>query len=305
MPFTLRQLEYFVAVAEAGSLTAAARACHVSQPSVSVAITDHEAVLGQNLFQRQAGQSLSITPAGRRLLIQARTVLATAEDISGGSHNEVTRIAIACFRDIGPMYLPRVLTALTENDLMVVVGLSEGDLVDVRTQVLDGRCDIAITYNIGLEGHGIVVDPIDSLAPYVMLPAGHRLADRTEIELADLAGERLVLEDFPVTRDYFLDMFRRGGIEPGQVQNVPSFELQRGLVARSWGIGLSCVRPKSDASYDGSALVCLTLADPEPQQTICLAHLGLRTLSPSVRKFRDIAMRLGPPTETSTTRTDG
>lgn len=186
--------------------------------------------------------------------------------------------------------------ALTEDAPQVIASLSEGDLVDVRDQVLDGRCDIALTYNIGLEGHGIVVDPIDSLAPYVMLPAGHHLADRAEIGLADLTCERLILEDFPVTRDYFLDMFKRGGIEPGQVQNVPSFEMQRGLVARGWGIGLSCVRPKSDASYDGSALICLPLADPEPHQTICLAHLGLKTLPPSVRKFRDIAMRLGPPT---------
>lgn len=303
MPFTLRQLEYFVAVAEAGSLTAAARARHVSQPSVSVAITDLEAVLGQNLFQRQAGQSLSITPAGRRLLIQARSVLASARDIAGVNQDEVSRVAIACFRDIGPMYLPRALTALMEDDPKIVADLSEGDLVDVRTQLLDGRCDIAITYNIGLGGHGIVVDPIDSLAPYVMLRTGHDLAARTEIGLADLASERLILEDFPVTRDYFLDMFKRGGIEPGQVQNVSSFEMQRGLVARGWGIGLSCVRPKSDASYDGSALVCLPLADPEPHQTICLAHLGLRTLPPSVRRFRDIAMRLGPPTEAVATRT--
>lgn len=296
IPFTLRQLEYFVAVAEAGSLTAAARIRNVSQPSVSVAITDLEAILGQTLFQRQAGQSLSITPAGRRLLIQARTVLTTAADIEGGSQGDVSRIAIACFRDIGPMYLPRVLTALMEDDPKIVVDLSEGDLVDVRTQILDGRCDIAVTYNIDLKSHGIVVDPIDTLAPYVMLRAGHHLAERTAIGLADLDSERLVLEDFPVTRDYFLDMFKRRDVEPGQVQKVSSFEMQRGLVARGWGIGLSCVRPKSDASYDGSALVCLPLADPQPHQTIGLAHLGLGTLSPAVRKFREIAMRLGPPT---------
>lgn len=295
MPFTLRQLEYFVAVAEAGSLTAAARARNVSQPSVSVAITDLEAILGQTLFQRQAGQSLAITPAGRRLLVQARTVLNAAGDIAGGSQDEVSRIAIACFRDIGPMYLPRALTALMEDDPNIVADLSEGNLVDVRSQILDGRCDIAITYNIGLEDHGIVVDPIDTLSPYVMLRAGHHLAGRAAVALADLASEYLVLEDFPVTRDYFLDMFKRGGVEPGQVQNVSSFEMQRGLVARGWGIGLSCVRPKSDASYDGSALTCLPLADPQPHQTIGLAHLGLRTLSPAARKFREIAMRLGPP----------
>ena len=76
IPFTLRQLEYFVAIAEQGSLTAAAASRNVSQPSISVAISDLEAMLGRVLFRRQAGRTLTITPAGRRLLLQARTALA-------------------------------------------------------------------------------------------------------------------------------------------------------------------------------------------------------------------------------------
>ena len=73
-----RELRYFVAVAEHGSVTQAAQRCNVSQPSVSVAIADLEAIIGRKLFHRGAGQKLSITPAGRQLLVDARTTLAAA-----------------------------------------------------------------------------------------------------------------------------------------------------------------------------------------------------------------------------------
>ncbi|MBK8082681.1 MAG: LysR family transcriptional regulator [Devosia sp.] len=110
IPFTLRQLEYFLAVAEFGSVTAAATNRNVSQPSVSVAVADLEAVIGQRLFQRQAGHRLTISPAGRRLLVQARTILAAAGEIVGPNATPDGRhqLSVACFRDIGPMYLPRL-----------------------------------------------------------------------------------------------------------------------------------------------------------------------------------------------------
>ena len=62
--FTFRQLEYFVATAEQGSVSAAARAKHISQPSVSLAISQLEAILGEKLFLRQASRGLELSPAG-------------------------------------------------------------------------------------------------------------------------------------------------------------------------------------------------------------------------------------------------
>lgn len=229
IPFTLRQLEYFTAVAEHGSVTAAAIARNVSQPSVSVAITDLEAITGQRLFHRQAGKRLSITPAGRRLLVQARTTIVAASQITGARTVLAgSQISIACFRDIGPMYLPRLLTDVARQNDEISYRLSEGDLADVRTQVLDGRCEIAITYDIDLKAHGIEFDPIDSLAPYVMLSHDHKLVGKQRVDLSEINTERIILEDFPVTLDYFVDMFGKHGLNISDIQRVSSFEMQRG-----------------------------------------------------------------------------
>jgi DNA-binding transcriptional LysR family regulator len=92
-----------------------------------------------------------------------------------------------------------------------------------------------------------------------------------------------------VTFDYFLDMFRKHRIDIGSLQLAPSFEMQRGLVANGWGVGLSCVRPRPDASYDGTPLVCLPLESREPMQSVVVAHLGEKTLSIPARRFVESA----------------
>jgi len=292
IPFTLRQLEYFVAVAEQGSVTAAAASRNVSQPSVSVAVSDLEAMLGRALFRRQAGRTLAITPAGRRLLVQARTALAAASKIASRAQDAGGEVSIACFRDLGSIYLPKILTSFARQYPGLSYRLSEGDLADVRTRILDGRCELAITYDIDLHKHGVARRAIDRLRPYALLAENHPKARARRISLADLAGERLIVEDFPVTLDYFVGIFRKHGLDMPSIQLAPSFEMQRGLVANGWGVGLSCVRPEPNFSYDGAPLVCLPLSSAEPVQKVVIAHLGEPTLSQPARDFLEYVGKL-------------
>lgn len=291
IPFSLRQLEYFVAVAAGGSVTAAAARCNVSQPSISVAISDLEALLGKILFRRQAGQKLAITPAGRRLLKQARTTLAAASQISSKSPDTSAdaELSISCFRDLGSIYLPRMLQGYAERCPKLSCHITEGDLVEIRSKLLDGRCELAITYDIDLQRHGLVSQVIDRLEPHVLLAAHHPKATANRIALADLLQERLIIEDFPVTLDFFTEIFGRNGLHPPRIQLAPSFEMQRGLVGSGYGVGLSCVRPEPNMSYDGSTLVCIPLAEAQPTQSVVLAHLGEGTLSEHARMFLEHA----------------
>ena len=82
IPFSFRQLEYFIAAAEQGSISAAARARHVSQPSVSQAIAQLEQALGEALFHRRISRGLELTPAGQRLLGRARDILGAGSGLA-------------------------------------------------------------------------------------------------------------------------------------------------------------------------------------------------------------------------------
>ena len=111
--FTLRHLSYFVAVADAGGITGAARSLHVSQPSISAALGQLERRLGLQLFLRHHAQGLSLTSAGRRLLGQARQLIAHADelrlaalDLGGGLAGQLD---LGCFITFAPWVVPGLL----------------------------------------------------------------------------------------------------------------------------------------------------------------------------------------------------
>jgi DNA-binding transcriptional LysR family regulator len=81
MRYTLRQLEYFIAAGETGSITIASERIHISPPSISTAIAHLERELGIQLFIRHHAQGLSLTPAGRDLLREAKSLIAQAEGL--------------------------------------------------------------------------------------------------------------------------------------------------------------------------------------------------------------------------------
>ena len=81
MRFSLRQLEYFIAAGETGSITLASEMIHISQPSISTAISHLERELNVQLFIRHHAQGLSLTPVGRALLSEAKRVVGQAESL--------------------------------------------------------------------------------------------------------------------------------------------------------------------------------------------------------------------------------
>ena len=295
IPFSFRQLEYFVAAAEHGSISAAARARHVSQPSVSTAIAQLEDTLGEALFRRQVSRGLELTPAGQRLLSRARDILALAAGIAldeAGQQGLSGRLSLTCFQDLGPYFVPRLLAGFRERHPGVSVTLFEADLANVHRALQAGKAELALTYDLGFDQR---VDRwvLASLPPYALLPASHPRANQRDISLAELAGERLILEDIPQTREYFLSLFWANGLHPTLHQYTQTFEMQRGLVAHGYGVALSCTRPAGDHSYDGLPIACLPLREPVTAQRVVLARAQAVRASPLARAFVDWVVESG------------
>lgn len=286
--FSFRQLEYFVAAAEHGSISAAGRARHVSQPSVSTAIAQLEDTLGEPLFKRQVSRGLVLTPAGQRLLGRARDILAlaaglTADDAGAGLSGQ---LSLTCFQDLGPYFVPRLLAGFRQRHPGVSVTLFEADLATVHRSLQAGKAELALTYDLGLDAR-TERRPLAQLPPYALLPASHRLAHGADVSLADLAGEQLILEDIPQTREYFLSLFWAHDLHPTLHQYTQTFEMQRGLVAHGYGVALSCTRPAGDHSYDGMPIACLPLREPVTPQRVVLARSPAMRASPLAQAFMD------------------
>lgn len=271
--FTLRQLGYFVAAAESGSMTGASRVAHVSQSAISFAIADLERELGAQLFIRHHAHGLSLTPAGHRVIADARDVLARAAGLADEARELgealTGSLGVACYDTIAPFLMPRLVASFAERQPDVRLDLHEGTMTDLHHLVRSGGSELMIAYDLDI-ARDMTLTPLRETRPYVLLPSGHRLAGRKQVALEQLVDEPLVLLDQPQPSKYFLGLFDSAGLTPTIGHRTSSFEMVRSLVARSLGYSLLIQRPAVDVSYEGLPLVCLPLVRPARTLTIVI-----------------------------------
>ena len=288
IPFSFRQLGYFVAAGEHDSVTLAARAMNVSQPSVSTAIAHLEGVFGVQLFVRHRAQGIALTPAGRRLMAEARGLLNHAEDFRlnalGLGEALAGELEVGCFLTFAPVIMPGLLRAFEARFPDIRVRLHEEHLPAIQEGLIHSRFEIALTYDLEI-GRAIEFEPLAEVPVHVILPADHRFARDDTVSLAALAGEPLVLLGLPRSREYFLAMFPSLGVEPVIAYETPSFEMVRGLVANGYGYSLMHSRPPSDRTLDDKTLVYRPLSERVRPTWLGIARLGAMRSTRMVTAF--------------------
>jgi DNA-binding transcriptional LysR family regulator len=279
--FTLRQLEYFVAVAEAGTVTAAAAQVHLSQSAMSTALADLERLLGVQLVMRHHARGITLTAGGSMLLQQVRQLLRQADDLQslavhvGG---DVTgRLSFGCFAILAPYVLPELIAAVALELPGLVLDTTEEPLDRLVTGIGEGRLELALGYDLGLED-SVESEVLFTVAPHVVLPVGHRLARRSRVRLTALADEPMVLLDLPHSRDYFARLFAAAGIRPQIRHRTHSAELARAIVARGGAYTVLNLRPHSAVSLEGLPYVVIPVDVPLPKSE---SDLRVVLMSPS------------------------
>lgn len=292
MQLSLRALRYFVAAAEAGSVTGGARRVRVSQPSISAAIAQLEADLKIQLFVRHHAKGLSLTLSGDRLLIQARSLLAHASELEqfAGAMGDAQRgeVSAGCFITLAPFLLPGLLSRFTSRYPDMSVKIEEGNQAEVLEQLRSGRCEVALSYAYGLSDE-FEADVLAELPPRVILPKGHPLSRRRRVSLTALAGAPMILLDLPHTRDYFLSLFRSLKIEPRVAHRTRSYEMVRGLAARGLGFGILNAIPRLPWTYDGGEVVAVPIEEDLPPIYVVSLRLKRMVTRPAVALFADFA----------------
>jgi DNA-binding transcriptional LysR family regulator len=297
MSFTLKHLAYLVAAAEEGSVTGAARRLNVSQPSISAAIGQLEARFGLTLFVRHHAQGLSPTPAGRRLAVEARSLLAHAEELRQGAlglgQGLSGDLQVGCFVTFAPLIMPGLLRTFGERHPDIRIRLHEEHLQGLVDGLRSGRFDCVLTYDLGL-GPDLEFEELAEVPLYALLPDGHKLTDEPTVSLSDLAAEPLILLDLPQSREYFLSIFFGLRLEPVIAYETPSFEMMRGLVANGYGCSIMHSRPPSDLALDGRRLAYRPVRENVRPNRLGVARLGRARSTRMTAAFRAFcAERLG------------
>ncbi len=277
MQFTLKQLAYFVAAGEAGSILRAADNIHVSQPSISNAIAHLEDVFQIQLFIRHHAQGMSLTTAGSQIMEQAQALLRDADELrsfAGKLSKQIFgSLNVGCFIPLAPIVTPELCHGFMQSHDGVEVNVSEGDQAELLSKLKKGAIDLALTYNLQLESD-IAFTALVELKPYVLLAADHPLAEKSSIALASLADERFILLDLPLSDTYFMSLFDSQKFKPSIYARTRHIEVQRALVAKGYGYSLANVRPVNQHSLDGSRLKYIPLSGHNPGLTLGIATLA-------------------------------
>jgi LysR family hca operon transcriptional activator len=239
----LRHLRYFIAVAEAGSLTVAAeQTLHTSQPSLSRQIRDLEDEVGALLLTRRA-RGIELTPAGRAFLEHARSVLSQVAAATEAARR-VAHPAKPCF-SIGFLtghesaWMPEALRILRDELPNIDVMISSQYSPPLANALLKGTVDAAFLRREQgvpeLVFRSLVKEPL-----VVVLPSDHRLAARKTISPGDFVGETFVgvSHTAPVLRAIIDDYFKRSGVNIKPAHETEHVVMGVSLVASTGGVAL-------------------------------------------------------------------
>ncbi|WP_420546732.1 LysR substrate-binding domain-containing protein [Curvivirga sp.] len=255
--FSLRQIEYFVAVGEAGSIALASERIHISSPSISAAISQLEQQFGIQLFVRQHAQGLTLTPGGRRFLQEAKILLEKAEhlhDVASDITESVKGpLSIGCLVTMAPYVMGRLRKSFEGDYPEVWVTQHIDNQANLLSKISRAEVDAALTYDLDIP-QDIRFDPLAKLPPYVMLSHDHPLADRKTINIEELVDHPMVMLDLPLSRDYFLSLFHQTGLRPLIGETATDMGVMRSMVANGFGYGLANLRPQNEMSPEGLAL---------------------------------------------------
>jgi DNA-binding transcriptional LysR family regulator len=302
---SLRGLRYVAAAAERGSVTAAARSLNVAQSAVSTAIAQVEEEFGVQVFVRHHARGVTLTPAGARFVVEARALLAHAGEFaaSAGSLGDALRgdLSIGCFVTLGPFFLAGLLAEFGPRYPGIAVEFHEGNQEEILAGIRNGRWEIALTYDLGLPQE-IEAEMLARSPPHVLLPKAHRLARRREVALGELASEPLVLLDLPHSRNYFMSLFARAGVQPHIRFRTTSFEMVRSLVGNGQGYAVLNMVPRVGTTYDGKLVRPVPIAGPAAALPIVCIRLKQVTPRRAATAFVEFARgyfiaharRLGP-----------
>jgi LysR family hydrogen peroxide-inducible transcriptional activator len=235
----LRQLTALIAVAEGGSFSAAARSLHTVQSNISTHIARLERELGAVLVDRASG---SLTEEGLVVLERARRiqheVAAITADVAA-LHDDLTgQVRLGCIGTVGRWLVPLVLERIAADHPRLHVIVVDATTTSLVPQLLSDSLDLAIV-NLPVADGELVTEHLFDEDRLVIAPAGHPLADRGAVTLADLADHELLLEPTGTSfRDELDAQAAAAGVELRARAEVDGLRLIASLAFEGFGAAI-------------------------------------------------------------------
>ncbi|MEK4375920.1 MULTISPECIES: LysR family transcriptional regulator [Bacillus] len=283
----LRQLRYFVEVADREHVSEAAENLHVAQSAISRQIANLEEELGVALFERE-GRNIKLTKIGRQFLDHVRTALKAIdyakEQIDEYLDPHKGTVNIGFPTSLASQVLPSVISAFKQEYPEVDFLLRQGSYKFLIEAVKNRDIDLAFLGPVPTNDSQIEGNILFSESIYALLPVSHPFSGQRSIHLSDLRKDHFVL--FPegyVLRQIAVDACKQAGYEPTISSEGEDLDAIKGLVSAGMGVTLL---PES-AFYETTPrfTVKLPIDFPQVRRTVGIIASKTREMSPSAHDF--------------------
>lgn len=273
---TLTELRYIVALARERHFGRAAEKCHVSQPTLSVAIKKVEQRHGVTLFERSSAD-VRLTPIGEQIARQAERVLEESgrlkEIAKQGKDPLIGSLRLGVIYTIAPYLLPRLIPALHARAPLMPTYLQENFTVSLSEQLRRGDLDVIIVA-LPFSEPGIVSRAVYDEPFCVVMPTGHPLMAQSEISPDQVASENLLLlGNGNCFRDQVVqacpNLSEPGGLD--RALEGSSLETVRHMVASGAGISVVPVSAAKSWPQNEPLLHFLPFTEPAPFRQVGIA----------------------------------
>jgi DNA-binding transcriptional LysR family regulator len=289
MAFTLRQLQFFVAAAEAGSVSGAARALSISQSSVTEAVRALEDDLGVTLFDRQA-RGLLITHKGSAFLRHARQILADVATARTAFRDEAEtatgRLSLGVTSLVAGYVLSDILSRFRRAFPQVDLNVIEDNGDYLQHLLIGGELDVAVLLTSSVKDRMALHVETLLVSPYrLWLPLGHPLAQQEAIALEELAGQPMIQLMVDEIEESTRRLTAALPVKPEVAFRTRSVEAVRSLVATGAGLAILPSLVYRPWSLEGDRIEIRDVSGDLPTVQVGLAWRRGAPLSPPALNF--------------------
>ncbi|HEY5081260.1 MAG TPA: LysR family transcriptional regulator [Bauldia sp.] len=299
MNFTLRQVRYFVAVAESGSISGAARQLSVSQSAVTEAVKELEGDLGALLLER-SGRGVTLTHRGQVFLRHANRILETVADAGRtlpGEDSPAGELHLGASSVVAGYILADLLARFRRAFPAVTVDAFEDSPEYLEHLLVNGELDVAVMVVSRLrQTAALETSTIVQSAYRLWLPLGHPLASARTVSLADIAAAgqiMLSLDEIQETAEAF---WREHGLRPTVAFRTRSVEAVRSLVATGAGIAVLPDLVYRPWSLEGDRIEARPMVEQMPPVRVGVVWRRGSPLSKAATRFLDVVLPRGEET---------
>lgn len=288
MNFSLRQLRYFVTIAELGQVSRAAEQLHVTPSAVTISLRDLENELGYRLFKRES-HGMELTEDGRHFLAHAHAVeLAVANAQNIPRQGQVSGdLLLAATPTLVGYFLPEHIYRLSGLHSGLRIDMLELDRRGIEDGLLAGKFDIAMLVISNVTDPGLKTQTLVDSQRRLWVPAGHHLTSESEVSLAEIAKEPLMMLTADEAGEAAQRYWKHYGYAPDVRLRSSSIEAVRSMVGNGLGVAIASDMQYRPWSLEGKRVESVRVKEPIPAMSVGLAWRTESKCTPAMKMVQD------------------